>query len=40
MKTVQLTKGYVALVSDEDFERVNQFKWCANVCVAALTSTR
>jgi len=27
MKEIRLTKGYVALVDDEDFERVNQFKW-------------
>jgi hypothetical protein len=27
MKEIQLTKGYVALVDDEDFERVSQFKW-------------
>jgi len=30
MKTIPLSKGMVALVSDEDFERVNQFKWCAS----------
>ena len=29
MKEIRLTKGYVALVDDKDFERVNQFKWCA-----------
>ena len=27
MKEIQLTKGYVALVDEEDFERVNLFKW-------------
>jgi hypothetical protein len=27
-KTISLTQGKVALVSDEDFDRVNQFKWC------------
>lgn len=31
MKEIKLTKGYVALVSDEDFERVNAFKWCASI---------
>ena len=31
MKEIQLTQGYIALVDDEDFERVNQFKWCALV---------
>lgn len=29
MKEVQLSQGKVALVDDEDFDRVNQFKWCA-----------
>jgi hypothetical protein len=32
MKEIRLTKGYVALVDDEDFERVNQFKWSAKEC--------
>ena len=27
MRTVPLTQGYVALVDDPDYERVNQFKW-------------
>jgi len=31
MKEVELTKGYKALVDDEDFDRVNQFKWSACV---------
>lgn len=30
MKAVTLTQGKVALVSDEDYERVSQFKWCAS----------
>jgi hypothetical protein len=31
MKTVQLTKGYIALVDDDDYELVSQFKWHANI---------
>ena len=26
MRTIQLTKGFVAQVDDADFDRVNQFK--------------
>lgn len=29
MKLIKLTQNQVAIVDDEDFERVNQFKWCA-----------
>ena len=28
-KEIQLTKGKVAIVDDEDFDRLNQWKWCA-----------
>lgn len=29
MKEIPLTKGKVAFVSDYQYERVNQYKWCA-----------
>ena len=28
MQQIKLTQGKFAMVDDEDFERVNQFKWC------------
>lgn len=31
MKEIPLSKGYVALVDDDDYERVSQFKWHAEV---------
>jgi hypothetical protein len=27
MKEIQLTQGFVAIIDDGDFERVNQYKW-------------
>lgn len=31
MKEIQLSQGYVALIDDEDFERVSKFKWHVKV---------
>lgn len=31
MRRVKLTQGKQALVDDEDFERVNAYKWCASL---------
>ncbi len=27
MREIQLNRGYIALVDDEDYEKVNQYKW-------------
>jgi hypothetical protein len=29
LREIPLTKGYVALIDDEDYERVSMHKWCA-----------
>lgn len=29
MKEIHLTQGKVAMVDDENFEHLNQYKWCA-----------
>lgn len=29
MRTIQLTRGYVTLIDDADYERVAERKWCA-----------
>lgn len=31
MKTIPLTKGYVALVDDEDYDDLVRYNWCVNV---------
>lgn len=28
MRVIELTKGHVAIVDDEDFDRVAQYRWC------------
>ena len=32
MKLIPLSRGLFAQIDDNDYERVNQFKWCAMVC--------
>ncbi len=40
MKQIPLSQGKFALVDDEDYERVNQYKWCINSNGYAVTSYR
>jgi hypothetical protein len=40
MKEIELTRGYKAIVDDEDFERVSQYKWIANVDTHTCYATR
>lgn len=40
MKTIPLTKGYVTMVDDEDYESLVKFKWCANVNRNAIYARR
>jgi hypothetical protein len=28
LKTIPLTKGQIAIIDDEDYERISAFKWC------------
>ena len=36
MKEIQLTKGCVALVDDEDYDFISQWKWCVSNAVYAV----
>lgn len=40
MKIIQLTQGQVALVDDEDYERINKHKWYAYVGVNTFYARR
>lgn len=31
MREIPLTKGYAALIDNEDYERVSRYKWCVSV---------
>ncbi len=40
MRKIELTQGFHALVDDEDYERVNQFKWHASKTTNGLVYAR
>lgn len=40
MKTIQLTRGQVALVDDEDYESLKEFNWCATKAKNTYYATR
>ena len=40
MRHINLTRGFVAIVDDEDYERVSQFRWKANINHRTVYATR
>ncbi len=40
MKTINLSRGLVAVIDDADFESVSQFKWCATVAGYAVRNLK